>query len=146
MLLITPPPPILPIPATTIFRKNFSQKGVAFFKKNFMIDSGRVRRADQFDIYQHGVPEACKLSKIGVEKLRPRGGSQNFFPGGGRIFQKNFMIESGRVRRADQFDIYQHGVPEACKWSKIGVEKLRPGGGVAKLFSRGGVAFFKKFL
>ena len=41
-------------------------------------------------------------------------------------YRKNFLIDSGRARRADQFDIYQHGVSKAYKWKKIGVEKVRP--------------------
>ena len=36
------------------------------------------------------------------------------------------MVDSGRARHADQFDIYHHGVSKAYKWKKIGVEKVRP--------------------
>ena len=63
MLLITPPPPIPPIMDTKIFRGGvavFGRRGGRIFEKNFMIDSGRARRADQFDIYQHVVSEAYK--------------------------------------------------------------------------------------
>ena len=65
MLLITPPPPIPPIIDTKIFRGGgvavFGRRGgVAIVEKIFMIDSGRARRADQFDMYQYGVSEAYK--------------------------------------------------------------------------------------
>ena len=84
MWLITPPPPIPPIMDTKIFRRGggrkiFSGGGGRIFRKIFMIDSGRARRADQFDIYQHGVSEAYKWKKIGVENGRPPHG-QNCDP------------------------------------------------------------------
>ena len=64
MLLITPPPPIPPIIDTKVFRPrgglSFRPAGGRIFRKNFMIDSGKARRADQFDIDQHEVSEAYK--------------------------------------------------------------------------------------